>query len=191
VRVIGVDPGLTRCGLGVIEAGRGRGVSLVAVGVERTPASEPVDQRLLRLSRAFEQWLDAHEPDAMAVEQVFAQRNVRTVTGTAQVAGLAMVAAARRGIPVGLHTPSEVKAAVTGAGDAAKTQVQRMVGRLLRLAEAPRPPDAADALALAICHAWRPAAAFGSASGARTRAQQAWADAEAAARRAKTGGLRR
>jgi crossover junction endodeoxyribonuclease RuvC len=195
VRVIGVDPGLTRCGLGVVESGRGRSVSLVAVGVERTPATDPLDRRLLRLSFVFEQWLDAHQPDVLAVEQVFAQHNVRTVTGTAQVAGLALVAAAKRDIPVALHTPSEVKAAVTGSGTAGKEQVQFMVARLLRLSEKPRPADAADALALAICHLWRPGTGRPAPSGmpgrqvraaeAATPAQRAWAEAERAARRGR------
>ena len=102
-------------------------------------------------------WLDEHGPDVVAVERVFSQHNVGTVMGTAQAAGLAMVAAARRGVPVALHTPTEVKAAVTGSGRADKAQVATMVTRILGLDEAPRPADAADALALAICHLWRPA----------------------------------
>jgi crossover junction endodeoxyribonuclease RuvC len=94
----------------------------------------------------------------VAVERVFSQHNVRTVMGTAQVAGLAILAATRAGTPVAMHTPSEVKAAVTGSGAADKAQVGAMVTRLLKLAETPRPADAADALALAICHLWRGAA---------------------------------
>ena len=154
MRVLGVDPGLTRCGLGVIDGSPGR-ASLVAVGVVRTPAADELGARLVALERAFEAWLDLHRPDAVAVERVFAQSNVRTVMGTAQAGAVAVVCAARRGIPVALHTPSEVKAAVTGSGRADKDQVGAMVVRILRLAVAPRPADAADALALAICHAWR------------------------------------
>jgi crossover junction endodeoxyribonuclease RuvC len=155
VRVLGVDPGLTRCGLGVVEGGPGRPPALVAVDVVRTPASDDLGTRLLALEVAFEAWLDEHRPDAVAVERVFAQANVRTVMGTAQAGAVAVVCAARRGLPVALHTPSEVKAAVTGSGRADKAQVAAMVMRLLRLPAAPRPADAADALALAICHLWR------------------------------------
>ncbi|HTL22632.1 MAG TPA: crossover junction endodeoxyribonuclease RuvC [Mycobacteriales bacterium] len=154
MRVLGVDPGLTRCGLGVVEGVPGR-VSLVAVGVARTPADADLGARLVALEREVERWLDLHEPDAVAVERVFAQHNVRTVMGTAQAGAVAITCAARRGIPVALHTPSEVKAAVTGSGRAEKAQVGAMVTRILRLTELPRPADAADALALAICHAWR------------------------------------
>jgi crossover junction endodeoxyribonuclease RuvC len=154
VRVLGVDPGLTRCGLGVVEGRPGR-ATLVAVGVVRTPAGAELGARLVELERHVEAWLDLHQPDAVAVERVFAQHNVRTVMGTAQAGAVAIVAAARRGIPVTLHTPSEVKAAVTGSGRADKAQVGLMVTRILRLAEAPQPADAADALALAICHSWR------------------------------------
>lgn len=186
VRVLGVDPGLTRCGLGVVDGLPGRRVQLVAVGVATSAPTLDVDQRLLVIERRIEEWLEEHAPDTVAVERVFAQHNVRTVMGTAQVAGLAMVAAARRRIPVALHTPSEVKAAVTGSGRADKPQVQTMVARLLRLDEVPRPADAADALALAICHLWRPAGVLGAPQrpgSALTPAQRAWAAAEQAARR--------
>jgi len=155
VRVLGVDPGLTRCGFGVVQGGGGREVSPVAVDVVRTPADLPLAARLLRISDAAEQWLDTYRPDVLAVEQVFSQHNVRTAMGTAQAGGVVALAAARRRIPVSFHTPSEVKAAVTGSGTADKAQVTTMVTRLLGLAEAPTPADAADALALAICHCWR------------------------------------
>ena len=154
LRVLGVDPGLTRCGLGVVEGVPGR-VALVAVGVARTPAGDDLGARLVALEVAFEDWLDRLQPDAVAVERVFAQANVRTVMGTAQAGAVAITCAARRGLPVGLHTPSEVKAAVTGSGRADKQQVGTMVARLLRLDGPPRPADAADALALAVCHLWR------------------------------------
>ncbi|WP_426592083.1 crossover junction endodeoxyribonuclease RuvC [Cellulomonas sp. McL0617] len=186
MRVLGVDPGLTRCGLGVVDGLPGRRLAMVAVGVATSDALWDVDQRLLRIEKQIEEWLEEHAPDAVAVERVFAQQNLRTVMGTAQVAGIAMVAAARRRIPVALHTPSEVKAAVTGNGRAEKAQVQTMVQRLLHLEELPRPADAADALALAVCHIWRPAGALGSpqrAPGSMTAAQRAWASAEQAARR--------
>ena len=169
VRVLGVDPGLTRCGLGVVEGTPGRALSMVAVGVARTPADDDVGARLLALEEQIEIWLTAYQPDAVAVERVFSQRNVRTVMGTAQAGAVAIVCAARRGLPVALHTPSEVKAAISGNGRADKDQVTAMVVRLLRLAEPPRPADAADALALAICHLWR--------GGARSRLEAAVASA--------------
>ncbi|MGC4938275.1 crossover junction endodeoxyribonuclease RuvC [Kribbella sp. DT2] len=155
MRVLGVDPGLTRCGLGVVEGAPGRPPTLVAVGVIRTPTDLDVARRLVQIEAGIEQWIDEHSPDAVAVERVFAQHNVRTVMGTAQASGIAMVVAARRGLPVALHTPSEVKAAVTGSGRADKDQVTTMVTRILQLPERPTPADAADALALAICHVWR------------------------------------
>src|SRR4051812_31066626 len=132
---------------------------MVAVDVLRTAPDLETAERVRLVDAGIEEWLERHRPDVVAVERVFSQHNVRTVMGTAQVSGIAMVAAARRGIPVELHTPSEVKAAVTGSGRADKNQVGAMVTRLLRLPEAPTPADAADALALAICHIWRGGAA--------------------------------
>jgi crossover junction endodeoxyribonuclease RuvC len=154
-RVLGIDPGLTRCGLGVVEGVPGRPPTLVAVDVVRTAAGDDVATRLLAIETEIERWLTEYQPDTVAVERVFSQHNVRTVMGTAQAGAVAIVCAARRGLPVALHTPSEVKAAVTGNGRAGKDQVTTMVMRLLRMPERPRPPDAADALALAICHLWR------------------------------------
>ncbi|RSS80348.1 crossover junction endodeoxyribonuclease RuvC [Streptomyces sp. WAC06614] len=155
MRVLGVDPGLTRCGVGVVEGVAGRPLTMLGVGVVRTPADADTAERLVAVEAGLEAWLDEHRPEVVAVERVFSQHNVRTVMGTAQASAVAMLCAARRGIPVVLHTPSEVKAAVTGSGRADKAQVGAMVTRLLRLAEPPRPADAADALALAICHIWR------------------------------------
>ncbi len=155
MRVLGIDPGLTRCGLGVVEGSVGRPLRMLAFDVVRTPTDMATAQRLREVERVLERWLDEHRPDAVAVERVFSQHNVRTVMGTAQVSGVAMVTAARRGLPVALHTPSEVKASVSGSGRADKTQVGLMVSRLLGLQSVPAPADAADALALAICHIWR------------------------------------
>ena len=169
-RVLGVDPGLTRCGLGVVEGVPGRPPTLIATGVVRTGADEDIAVRLLAIEREIERWLDEHRPDTVAVERVFAQHNVRTVMGTAQAGAVAIVCAARRGLPVALHTPSEVKAAVTGSGRADKDQVTLMVMRLLRLTDRPKPADAADALALAICHLWRAPALK---AGRRSNAAQA------------------
>jgi crossover junction endodeoxyribonuclease RuvC len=157
VRVLGVDPGLTRCGVGVIEvspSGRA-GVVLVAAGVLRTPPHADIATRLHDLHTQLGEWLDTYRPTVVAVERVFSQHNVRTVMGTAQAAAMALLAAASRDLPVALHTPSEVKAAVTGSGTADKEQVGRMVSRLLGVDSVPGPPDAADALALALCHLWR------------------------------------
>ena len=155
MRVLGVDPGLTRCGIAVVDGEGGRKVRAVDVDVIRTPADAELAIRLLAVADGVEAWLDRHRPDVVAVERVFSQYNVRTAMGTAQAGGVVALAAARRGLPVTFHTPSEVKAAVTGSGRADKAQVTAMVTRLLGLAEAPRPADAADALALAICHIWR------------------------------------
>ena len=155
MRVLGVDPGLTRCGFGVVEGGTGRQPRCVAVDVLRTPPDADLACRLLALADGVERWLDAHRPDVVAIERVFSQHNVRTVMGTAQAGGVVALAAARRGLPVAFHTPSEVKAAITGSGRADKAQVTTMVTRVLRLPSRPSPADAADALALAICHLWR------------------------------------
>ena len=178
MRVLGVDPGMTRCGLGVIEGVPGRSLALVHVEVVRTAAADEVGRRLVVQADAVAAAIARFRPDAVAVERVFSQQNVRTVMGTAQVAGLAIVAATRAGVPVALHTPSEVKAAVTGSGAADKSQVGAMVTRLLRLERTPRPADAADALALAICHLWR--------GGAQSRL--ATAAAELSGRSARMGG---
>lgn len=189
-RILGVDPGLTRCGIGVIEVDARRQTRLVHVEVVRSSAAAPLAQRIEMVGAGVERALDELQPDRVALERVFAQHNVRTVMGTAQISGVVLYAAARRGLDVELHTPSEVKAAITGYGDAAKAQVAGMVQRLLRLTEPPRPADAADALALAICSAWKsPLHAVGRGAGpssaAPTRAQQAWLDAERASRRVR------
>ena len=155
MRVLGVDPGLTRCGVGVLDGGPGRPPRMVAVAVVRTPADADIAHRLLQIAEGVEELMDRHRPDTVAVERVFSQHNVRTVMGTAQAAGVVALAAARRGIPVAWHTPSEVKAAVSGNGDADKDQVATMITRLLKLEARPRPADATDALALALCHLWR------------------------------------
>ena len=168
MRVLGVDPGLTRCGVAVVDGAGGSQLTLVHVGVVRTPPGDDVALRLAALERELDAAVTLHRPDAIAVERVFSQANVRTVMGTAQAAAVALLVAARAGIPVATHTPSEVKAAVTGTGRADKAQVAAMVTRLLRLPTAPTPADAADAAALAICHLWRaPAMARLAAAAAR------------------------
>lgn len=167
LRVLGIDPGLTRCGVGIVDVRPDRRAALVEVTVIRTPADMPLEQRLLAVGSGIEELLDEHRPAVVAIERVFAQHNLRTVMGVAQVSGVALHAAAKRGLSVALHTPSEVKAAITGYGSADKKQVQTMVARILGLAVVPKPADAADALAIAICHAWRsgPVAGAGGAGG--------------------------
>ena len=155
MRVMGVDPGLTRCGLSMIEIGRGRDVTALDVDVVRTAADEPLARRLMVISDTVEHWMDTHLPDVIAIERVFAHQNANTAMGTAQAGGVIALAAAKREIDVHFHTPSEVKAAVTGNGRADKAQVTEMVTRILKLQSKPTPADAADALALAICHCWR------------------------------------
>ena len=152
---MGVDPGLTRCGVGIVEGVVGSPISLVGVGVILTPAEAALDQRLLDLDQQLSEWINVWKPDVIAVERVFSQHNVRTVMGTGQAAGIALLLAAKAGIPVMMHTPSEVKASVTGSGRANKAQVALMVQKILNLETIPKPVDATDALALAICHIWR------------------------------------
>jgi len=155
MRVLGIDPGLTRCGVGIVSGTPGSTLLLEGVGVIMTPADNDLDHRLLSLHSEITQWVQKYSPDVIAVERFFSQHNVRTVMGTAQAAGIALLVAAQNNIPVFMHTPSEVKAAVTGSGRANKAQVSEMVKRLLNLQEIPKPADSADALALAICHIWR------------------------------------
>ena len=155
MKVLGVDPGLTRCGIGLVEGAIGSPLKLIDVGVILTGVDLDLDQRLLELDRQLTQLVDVWQPDVVAVERVFSQHNVRTVMGTGQAAGIALLIAAKAGIPVMMHTPSEVKAAVTGSGRANKVQVALMVQKILNLETIPKPVDATDALALAICHIWR------------------------------------
>jgi crossover junction endodeoxyribonuclease RuvC len=172
VRVLGIDPGLTRCGVGVVEGVPGRQCKLVAYYVVYTDADDDIGLRLLHLDKSLAELVAEHKPESVAVERVFSQHNTRTVMGTAQASAVAILAGSRAGLPVQTYTPSEVKAAVTGSGTAGKAQVTAMVTRLLGLSEPPRPADAADALALAICHIWR--------GGTRARIQAAAARQAAA-----------
>lgn len=154
MRVLGVDPGLSRCGIGVVEGPAHRPVALRA-GVIRTPVSAAPGERLRELHAELRVLLTEARPDVVALERVFFNANVRTAMGVGQAAGVVLLAAAQQGIPVAEYTPTQVKAAVTGDGGADKPQVQYMVRAVLRLAEIPRPADAADALALALCHLQR------------------------------------
>ena len=178
LRVLGIAPGLTRCGVGIGDVASDRRATLVYVGVIRTPPELALEQRLLAIGTGIAAALDEYAPQAVALERVFAQHNLRTVRGTAQASGVALPAAAARGLAVGLHTPSEVKAAVTGYGSAEKAQVGAMVARILGLAEVPKPADAADALAIALTHAWRRGGVIAPGAEGETPAQKAWRAAE-------------
>ncbi|MEI2809856.1 MAG: crossover junction endodeoxyribonuclease RuvC [Nocardioides sp.] len=152
---MGIDPGLTRCGMGVVEGSVGRPLKMIDVNVLRTSSDQPTAQRLVTIEAGVAAWLEEFRPDAVAVERVFARSDSSTIMGTAQASGIALVVAARNRVPIATYTPSEVKAAVSGSGRAAKPQVGAMVTRILRLDAPPKPADAADALALAITHIWR------------------------------------
>lgn len=198
MRVMGIDPGITRCGIGVVDVAPSRQARLVHVGVARSGTELATHFRLRTIADAIDEAIALHHPEVVAIERVFAQENLQSVTTTMQVMGAAMVCVGRAGLPMAVHTPSEVKAAITGSGTAGKAQVQHMVARVLGLAEVPRPADAADALAIAICHAWRGTGLLGSrddssisvslsgkvsSRGSLTPAQRAWAEAQAAQRR--------
>jgi len=198
VRVMGIDPGITRCGIGVVDVDPSRRARLVHVGVARSGTELATHFRLRSIADEIDAAIAGYHPEVVAIERVFAQENLQSVTTTMQVMGAAMVCVGRAGLPMAVHTPSEVKAAITGSGTAGKAQVQHMVARVLGLAEVPRPADAADALAIAICHAWRGTGLLGSRDdssisvslsgkvstrGSLTPAQRAWAEAQAAQRR--------
>jgi crossover junction endodeoxyribonuclease RuvC len=151
--VLGIDPGLSRCGYGAV-AGRGPDARAVSYGVVMTAPATPLPDRLAELAVELEDLVAELRPCALAVERVLFQTNARTAISVGQASGVALVAAARAGVPVAQYSPNEVKLAVAGHGAADKEQVQLMVTRLLGLGEVPRPPDAADALALALCHQW-------------------------------------
>ena len=155
MRVLGVDPGLTRCGLAIVDEAPGRKVILKTVMVFRTPATDALADRLLQLDTALSKIIKEYKPDVVAVEQVFSQHNLKSVMGTAQASGLAMVNAAKQGCQVCTYTPTQVKASVTGSGKADKRQIGRMIAKICGLSSPPEPADASDAVALAICHLWR------------------------------------
>lgn len=198
MRVLGIDPGLTRCGIGVVDVDASRRATLVHVEVARSKAELATHFRLRTIADAIDQAIEVYRPEVVAIERVFAQDNLQSVTTTMQVMGAAMVCVGRAGLPMAVHTPSEVKAAITGSGTAGKAQVQHMVARILGLSEVPRPADAADSLAIAICHAWRGTGLLGAGEDSEvsvslsgkvtsrsglTAAQKVWAEAQAAQRR--------
>jgi crossover junction endodeoxyribonuclease RuvC len=171
--ILGIDPGLTRCGVGLIRSDSSRKVSFEFVDLLESSPRADLSDRLATIGNGIKTLIETHNPDHLAVERVFTQQNLKTVTGIAQVSGLAIYFAASAGIPVSYFTPSEVKAAITGNGRADKDQVGFMVAKLLGLAEVPKPADAADALAIAICAAWKPQ----QAEQTETTAQAAWRQA--------------
>jgi len=169
-RILGIDPGLTRCGVGIIDLGRARRVSLVHVGVLLSPKENQLDARIGSIGLEIEALIKKYKPEVIAIERVFSQANLSSVMGTAQISGVAIYLAHKHGIAVAMHTPTEVKAAVTGSGRAAKAQVAEMVAKLLSLSEVPKPADASDALAIAICQGFRGV----NSSSSYTKAQLKW-----------------
>jgi len=172
-KILGIDPGLTRCGVGVIELSKGRKVSLVEVRVLVSPKEEQLDARIGAIGKELETMFRKHRPDVIAIERVFSQQNLSSVMGTAQISGVAIFLANKYSIPIAMHTPTEVKAAVTGSGRAGKSQVGQMVAQLLGIKEVPKPADAADALAIAICQGFRGV----NTSASYTKAQLKWNEA--------------
>ena len=152
ITVLGIDPGLTRCGYAVLQVQGNTDVSLTSLGVLRTKPEDELPARLAEIAQEVEALLDQYQPTAVAVEHIFFQSNVRTAMSVGQVSGLVLSAAARRGIEVVQYSPNQVKLAITGWGGADKAQVQKMVKQRLKLNTIPKPADAADAAAIALCH---------------------------------------
>lgn len=185
--ILGIDPGLTRCGFGLISKDRSRAVSYVGVGVIQSPSTMELTARLSLIGDEISKVLDSQRPQTVAIERVFSQKNLNTVIGIAQISGIISYLCHQRGIPVVFYTPTEVKAAVTGSGRAAKDQVTLMVTKILKLSELPKPADAADALAIAITAAWRgDTSSLGAdSSTAETAAQKKWRAAIASSKQSK------
>ncbi len=198
MRILGIDPGLTRCGIGVVEVSASREVQLISVEVARSKPTMATHFRISKIAQTVADAIEKYEPEVVAIERIFTQDNLQSVTPTTQVMGAAMAEVGKRSLPLAVYTPSEIKAAVTGSGTASKSQVQHMVARVLRLTEVPKPADAADALAIAICHGWKGTGLLGQGSDSTvevtlsggvtakenlTPAQKAWAEAQASQRR--------
>jgi crossover junction endodeoxyribonuclease RuvC len=181
--ILGVDPGLTRCGVAVINSGSAREVSLVHVDTLKSSPSTELSERLALIADGVEALIIEHKPRVIAIERVFSQANLKSVMGVAQISGVVMYLAKKHGVQIQMHTPSEVKAAVTGSGRAQKTQIGLAVTKILGLAEIPKPADSADAIAIAICNAWRGQQTISSPSKSKTSAQEAWLEAERVAAR--------
>jgi crossover junction endodeoxyribonuclease RuvC len=155
MRVLAVDPGLTRCGAAVVDGGPGRAVRFEHAQVLRTDPDDALALRLLGLEQGLQALVREYAPEAVVVERVFSQHNVASAMATASAAAVALLLGARHGLATAQHTPTEVKAAVTGNGAADKAQVSAMVCRILGVQRPPGPADITDALALGICHVWR------------------------------------
>ncbi len=152
MRILGIDPGYAIVGFGVLQAARGQ-ATLLRCGAIRTAAGVPMPQRLLQIGEDLGELIHTFAPDVLAIEELYFNNNVTTGIGVAQARGVILATAAKLGVPVAEYGPSQVKQAVVGYGKAEKRQVMEMTRRLLRLAEVPRPDDAADAVAIALCHA--------------------------------------
>lgn len=181
--ILGVDPGLTRCGVAVIDAGSARKVSLIHVDTLKSSPTIELSERLALIADGVEALIVQHKPSVIAIERVFSQANLRSVMGVAQISGVVMYLAKKHKVQVQMHTPSEVKAAVTGSGRAQKAQIGLAVSKILGLAEIPKPADSADAVAIAICNAWRGSPVQSGSSAGKTSAQEAWLAAERVAAR--------
>jgi crossover junction endodeoxyribonuclease RuvC len=180
--VLGIDPGLTRCGFGLVSSEGSRKVSFEEVGIFTSASTDPLEFRILEIGKNIAALLDRTKPDRVAIERVFSQLNLKTVVSVANISGVVVYLCAQRKIPITFYTPTEVKAAVTGSGRANKEQITNMVVKILKLKEIPKPADAADALAIAITGAWR---AGEMSSKELTNAQRKWIEAEAASKKSK------
>lgn len=152
MRILGIDPGYAIVGFGVLDSQRGR-TSLLCCGAINTPAGVPMPNRLMQIQEDLETLIRDYAPDVMAIEELFFNTNVTTGIGVAQARGVILATAARLGVEIFEYTPSQVKQAVVGYGKAEKRQVMDMTRRLLNLSAIPKPDDAADAVAIALCHA--------------------------------------
>jgi crossover junction endodeoxyribonuclease RuvC len=183
--VIGFDPGLTRCGYGCLSKGNSRQVSFLEVGVFESDKDLDQTIRIAQIGDEIGRLLDRLKPEQIAIERLFAQQNLQSVMGVAQISGVIVYLAHLRNIPVTFYTPTEVKAAVTGSGRANKTQVSNMIIQILKLKEVPKPADAADALAIAVTLAWRGGKQRPTQISTETSAQEKWRTAIAATKKTR------
>lgn len=182
--VLGIDPGLTRCGYGLIRKSPSRQVAFLEVGVFQSPSTMEQNDRIELIANQVDALIAKLKPNQVAIERVFSQQNLKSVISVAQVTGAIVYLCMKRKVPVTFYTPTEVKAAVTGSGRASKDQVNNMVVKLLKLKSAPKPADAADALAIAITGAWR--GSQSSSDAVETPAQRKWRTAEEASKQRRS-----
>ncbi len=185
--ILGVDPGLTRCGVAIVNSGAGRKVSLIYVNTLKSSPETELSERLFEIANGVEALILEYKPTVIAIERVFSQANLRSVMGVAQISGVVMYLARKHGVSVQMHTPSEVKAAVTGSGRAQKPQIGLAITKILGLTETPKPADSADAIAIGICNAWKGMPTGNEVGKSRTSAQEAWLAAERVAGRKPKG----